>query len=392
MTGAPFNLLDVTLFTGRREHDVFKRLRDAHPVYFHPEHDGGPGFYAVTRHADAVKVLQAPDIFISGKGTQIKDKRGEGHGAPSIHNMDPPRHAKMRAKAMPGFRREILDAMAPRIRGIVRDLIAGCPNNEPFDFVEKVALPLPMLVIGELLGVPVQDRPLTVDWANTIADISASEAAQSKARSELFQYFRKLVAEKRINPADDMATLLANASVDGEPLTQEELDAYFVVLTLAGNETTRFLVSGGLEQLCLQPKDLHSLRAAPQAIPAAVEEMVRWVSPVMLMRRTAAADTEIAATPIRAGEKVVVYFVSANRDERQFDDPQIFRVDRTDNRHVGFGTGPHFCLGAHLARLEAHILFQELLQMKSDITLVRPGDKLPSWWFSGYANLPIKWN
>jgi cytochrome P450 len=385
------NLLDASLFTARREHEVFRRLRDVNPVYFHPE-PNGPGFYAVTRHADASEVLRNPAAYCNGKGTQIQDKRAEGHGAPSIHNLDAPRHAKLRGAAVPGMRREVLSRLEPQVRQIVRDLIDACPRGQPFDFVEKVAVALPMMVIGEMLGVPVEDRPLTVNWANTMTSTSAGEATQAKARGELFHYFRQLVAAKRAAPAEDLATILAQASVDGEPLSQEELDAYFMVLTAAGNETTRFLISGGLEQLCLQRDDLARLAQAPEILSDAVEEMVRWVSPVMMMRRTVTQETALASTVFKPGDKVVVYFVSANRDERRFADADKFILTRGDNPHIGFGLGPHFCLGAHLARLEARIFFEELFQRVSDIHLVGPGAKISSYWFSGYASLPVRWN
>lgn len=385
------DLLDVSLFTQRREHDVFKTLRDTAPVYFHPEPEG-PGFHVVTRHADVSDVLRNPEIYCNGKGTQIQDRRAEGHGAPSIHNLDAPRHAKLRAAALPGIRREVLDRVALEVRTVVRRLIDDCPKGEPFDFVDKVAIVLPMLVIGGLLGVPIEDRPLTVDWANTLTNSLAGEAAQAKARGELFHYFRGLVAAKRAAPSDDLATVLARATVDGEPLSQEELDAYFMVLTAAGNETTRFLISGGLEQLCLQQDDLNRLAKAPERVPLAVEEMVRWVSPVMMMRRTTTQEAELAGARLPPGAKVVVYFVSANRDERRFEDSQQFMPTREDNPHLGFGIGPHFCLGTHLARLEARIFFEELFQRVSDIRLVEPGQKIASYWFSGYVNLPIAWN
>jgi cytochrome P450 len=385
------NLLDVSLFTQRREHEIFRRLRDSDPVYFHPE-PNGPGFYAVTRHADASEVLRNPAAYCNGKGTQIQDKRAEGHGAPSIHNLDAPRHSKLRGAAVPGVRREVLNRLEPQVRRIVRDLIDACPIAEPFDFVEKVAIALPMMVIGEMLGVPVEDRPLTVDWANAMTSTSAGEAAQAKARGELFHYFRRLVATKRAAPTEDLATILAQATVDGEPLSQEELDAYFMVLTAAGNETTRFLISGGLEQLCLQPDDIARLAATPEILPDTIEEMVRWVSPVMMMRRTATRETALAGKAFKPGDKVVVYFVSANRDERKFAEPEKFLPARGDNPHIGFGLGPHFCLGAHLARLEARIFFEELFQRVSDIRLVRPGEKIASYWFSGYASLPVRWS
>ena len=385
------NLLDASLFTARREHEVFRRLRDSDPVYFHPE-PNGPGFYAVTRHADASEVLRNPAAYCNGKGTQIQDKRAEGHGAPSIHNLDVPRHSKLRGAAVPGVRREVLNRLEPQVRQIVRHLIDACPRGESFDFVEKVAIALPMMVIGEMLGVPVEDRPLTVDWANAMTSTSAGEAVQAKARGELFHYFRRLVAAKRIAPAEDLATILAQATVDGEPLSQEELDAYFMVLTAAGNETTRFLISGGLEQLCLQPDDLARLAKAPEILSDAVEEMVRWVSPVMMMRRTTTQETALAGTVFKPGDKVVVYFVSANRDERKFAAPDKFILARGDNPHIGFGLGPHFCLGAHLARLEARVFFEELFQRVSDVRLVRPGEKIASYWFSGYANLSVRWS
>jgi cytochrome P450 len=385
------NLLDASLFTERREHEVFRRLRDSDPVYFHPE-PNGPGFYAVTRHADASEVLRNPTTYCNGKGTQIQDKRAEGHGAPSIHNLDAPRHAKLRSAAVPGIRREVLNRLEPQVRKIVCDLIDACPRGEPFDFVEKIAIALPMMVIGEMLGVPVEDRPPTVDWANTMTSTSAGEAAQARARGDLFHYFRRLVAAKRAAPAEDLATILAQATVDGEPLSQEELDAYFMVLTAAGNETTRFLISGGLEQLCLQPDDLAALAAAPEILSDAVEEMVRWVSPVMMMRRTVTEETALGGAVFKPGDKIVVYFVSANRDERKFAEPDKFIPARADNPHIGFGLGPHFCLGAHLARLEARIFFEELFRRASDIRLVRPGEKIASYWFSGYASLPVRWS
>src|SRR6201987_2945693 len=259
------NLLDASLFTARREHEGFRGLRDSNPVYFHPE-PNGPGFSALTRHADASEVLRNPGAYCNGKGTQIQDKRAEDHGAPSIHNLDAPRHAKLRSAAVPGIRREVLNRLEPQVRKIVRDLIDACPRGEPFNFVEKVAIALPMMVIGEMLGVPVEDRPLTVDWANAMPSTSAGEAAQAKARGELFHYFRRLVQAKRTAPSQDLTTLLACATVDGEPLSQEELDAYFMVLTAAGNETTRFLISGGLEQLCLEPDDLARLAQAPEIL------------------------------------------------------------------------------------------------------------------------------
>jgi cytochrome P450 len=391
MRAPAIDLLDVNLFLQRGEHHVFRTLRDQAPVYFHPE-DDGPGFHAVTRYQDVSEVVLSPDRFSNARGTQIKDRKAEGHGTTSVHNADPPYHTTLRAFAEPSFRRKLVEGLEPKIRATVAGLLDDCPRGETFDFVGRVAVLLPMIVIGDLLGVPKQDQRKMVAWANAVSDVSATEPQQAAARAELFAFFRRLVALKRAAPGNDVATILAHETVEGRQLTDSELDAYFMVLSAAGNETTRFLISGGLEQLCLQPDGLALLRASPNLIPKAVEEMIRWVSPVMQMRRTALSDTQIAGNPIRAGDKVVVYFVSANRDERKFADPERFDPTRGDNAHLGFGRGAHFCLGAHLARLEAQIFFEMLFERVADIQLKGIGRRLPSYLFSGYASLPVEWN
>jgi cytochrome P450 len=391
MRATVIDLLDVNLFLERREHDVFRTLRNEAPVYFNRE-DDGPGFYAVTRYEDISEILRSPDRFSNAKGTQIKDRKAEGHGTASVHNSDPPYHTTLRAFAEPSFRRKLVEGLAPKIRTTVSTLLDDCPRGETFDFVSRFAILLPMTVIGDLMGVPKEDQQRMVTWANTVSDVFATEEQQASARTELFAFFRRLVALKRAAPADDLATTLAHETVDGRPLTEGELDAYFMVLSAAGNETTRFLISGGLEQLCLQPDALALLRRSPQLIPGAVEEMIRWVTPVMQMRRTALSDTEIAGQPVRAGDKVVLYFVSANRDERKFVDAEQFSPTRSNNAHLGFGKGLHFCLGAHLARLEAQIFFEMLFERVSDIRLKGLGQKLPSYLFSGYTRLSVEWN
>ena len=350
-----------------------------------------PGFHAVTRYEDISEIVRRTDLFANAKGTQIKDRKAEGHGTASVHNSDPPYHTKLRAFAEPSFRRKLVEGLAPKIRATVNSLLDQCPRGETFDFVSRFAILLPMIVIGDLLGVPKEDQRRMVNWANAVSDVFATEQQQAEARAELFAFFRRLVALKRAEPADDVATVLAHEKVNGELLTDGELDAYFMVLSAAGNETTRFLISGGLEQLCLQPDTLAHLRRAPELIPNAVEEMIRWVAPVMQMRRTALADTEIAGHPVKAGDKVVLYFASANRDERKFADAAQFSVTRTSNAHLGFGKGAHFCLGAHLARLELQIFFEILLDRVADIQLKGLGTKLPSYLFSGYTRLPVEW-
>ena len=389
--GLDIDLLDVGLFAGRREHEAFRRLRAEAPVHFNPEPDG-PGFYALTRYDHIARIAQDHQRFISGQGTQIRDKRAEGSGHPSVHNADPPVHGRLRSVGMPALRRSVLNARADAFRRCIVDLIEQTPSGAPFDFVDQIAVRIPMIIFAETLGVPEAMQPVLVDWANTMSDIFATEEAQSKARADLFAYFRTLAEEKRAQPGDDMATALVHGTIDEAPLSQEQLDAYFMVLTVAGNETTRNLLSGGLEQLALQPEDFQRLRDEPGLVPVAVEEMVRWVSPIIQMRRTATEDTDLFGTPVQAGDKVVLYFASANRDERMFERPDLFQVDRKANPHMGFGFGPHFCLGVHLARIEAQIFFEEIARRLTRIEIDGLGERLPSNWFAGTTRLMVRWS
>lgn len=390
MTVAEANLLDHDLYLSEREHEVYARLRRDTPIFHHPEPDG-PGFWAMMNYDLCNQAVMKPNLFLNGGGTQVTDRRAEGKKAPSVHNMDAPEHQPMRARAMQGLRKTALEAMSDAMKVIVRDLVDACPDGEPFDFVEKVALPLPMMALGMILGVPAEDQRKTVDWANSLTDHSLPEEAVATARAELFQYFRDLVEMKRDAPDDSVTSQLAFSEVGGRRLTQHELDSYLLVLTAAGNETTRFLVSGGIEQLALQPAAADALRRDPAGIPVAVEEMARWVTPVRLMRRTVAEDTTLGGERIRKGEKVVLFFVSANRDEAVFDAPQTFNIARKPNPHMGFGKGSHFCLGVHAARLEAKVLFEYILSRKSKIELAGTPEKLASYMFSGHAKLPIRW-
>jgi cytochrome P450 len=390
MQSAEINLLDVELYRQRRQHDAFRVLRDQASVHFNPEPDG-PGFYALTRHEHVRAVAFDAKRYCSGRGTQIRDKRAEGRGAPSVHNADPPVHGRLRAPGLQALRASLGPELEARVRRIVRDLIAVVPRHEPFDFVARVAVRLPMIVFAEVLGVPSADQEKLVDWANTMSDIHATDEEQAHSRAQLFDYFRQLTAEKRKHPGSDIASRIVAVSRRGDALTDEELDAYFMLLTVAGNETTRFLIASGLEQLLLQPDDLVRLRRQRELVPGAVEEMLRWVSPVVQMRRTATVDCELFGTPIRTGDKVVLYFASANRDERVFNDADQFLIDRHPNPHIGFGAGPHVCLGAELARLEARAFFEEFLDCIEDCMLCEPGDPLPSNWFAGLTRLRLEW-
>ena len=286
----------------------------------------------------------------------------------------------------------LLEFRRPRIRDIVRSVILAAPRNEEFDFVERVALEIPMTVFGEVLGIPAGDRETLVKAANTMSSVLATPEEQDRCRSELFSYFRELATERRRQPGDDVASILVSPNDNGEQLSAEELDAYFLLLVIAGNETTRFLLAGGLEQLLLQPNAMQRLRKEPSLIPSAVEEMIRWVTPVIHMRRTVTEDTQAFGLDVAAGSKFVLYFSAANRDPQVFEDPHSFRVDRTPNKHVGFGAGHHFCMGAYLARLEAQIFLEEFLSITRDCELTAAGERIPSYWFAGLQRLPVRWS
>ena len=384
------DLLDLAQFTAAREHETFAQLRASPGLFFNPEPDG-PGFWSATRYADVVAAARDHRTFVSGQGTQIRDRRAEGHGAPSVHNADAPLHAKLRAIVMPGLTRAKVEGRADRIDGIVRDLIGNAPRGEPFDFVSEIAVKLPMLVIADMLGVPAYEAPSLVAWANTMSDMRASDEEQGAAREHLFDYFRALADRRAREPAADLASLLVSARLDGAPLEQQFLDAYFMLITVAGNETTRFLLSGGLAQLVRQG-DYARLAGDPPSIGKAIEEMCRFVSPVAHMRRTAACDTALAGTKIRRGDKLVLWFASANRDADVFAEPDRLVLDRVPNPHVGFGIGAHFCLGAHLARYESRAFFKVLASTIERIELLEEPERLPSNWFTGWTRMMVRFS
>lgn len=382
------DLLDTAPFHQRREGALFRTLRDEAPVHWNPDGAGG-GFWNLTRHAHVTAAALDHRRLVSGGGTQIRDKRAEGHGHPSVHNADGPMHSALRQPGLRAFTRGAMERHAARIAAIAERLIDDCPADAPFDFVAAVARRVPMIVIAEVLGVPEADAPRLTAWANAMSDVNAAEAEQADARARLFAYFRGLAGAKARTPADDVASALVGHFA-GEH-AQEILDAYFMLLTVAGNETTRFLLAEGLEALVAEPGALDRLRAEPALIPAAVEEMCRLVSPVIHMRRTAAQDFNLFGQPIRAGERVVLWFAAANRDERVFADPDRLVIDRAPNPHVGFGLGAHFCIGAHLARLEARLFFAALLRRMRAVEILAPATRNPSNWFAATEALMVRW-
>ncbi|HWJ84124.1 MAG TPA: cytochrome P450 [Cellulomonas sp.] len=388
------DLLDVDVFAEARDGDVFRRLRDEAPLFWNPGPGEERGFWSLTRYADVEAVAKDAGRFGSADGTQIPSRRAEGDGPRQIHNMDAPDHGPMRRLLTGTFSPRAVEKLAGRVEEVAAALLDEALERGEFDFVEVIASRLPLLVFAPMLGVPVEDADLLLRWTNESSsedpEYSAGPETAAAARAELFAYFGELTAQRRACPRDDVVSTLVRSEFRGAPLTQEWLNPYYMVLTVAGNETTRNLLSGSVEALS-RFDQWPRLRAGDDALRrSAIEEMVRWTSPVVHMRRTALEDVELHGTTVREGEKVVLWFASANRDERAFADPDEFRLDRTPNRHLGFGVGPHFCLGAHLARMETRVFYEQLLARGIEIEVLGAPDRLRSNWFRGIKRLPVR--
>ncbi|MBN9754751.1 MULTISPECIES: cytochrome P450 [unclassified Pseudonocardia] len=388
------DLLDAGVFAAGRDPEMFRVLRDGAPLHWNPGPGEGEGFWSVTRYADVEAVAKDADRFGNGQGTQIPDRRAEGNGPRQIHNMDAPDHVPFRRVLTSTFTPRAVERLAARVEEVTGALLDEALELGEFDFVEVIASRLPLLVFAPMLGVPVEDADLLLRWTNESSsedpEYSAGPETAARARDELFAYYADLTEQRRACPADDIVSTLTRATPKGEPLTQEWLNPYYMVLTVAGNETTRNLLSGSVAALSEHGRwDELRVGGAP-LLRSGIEEMVRWVSPVVHMRRTATEDVELHGQTVRAGEKLVLWFAAANRDERVFDAPEEFRLDRKPNRHLGFGAGPHYCLGAHLARMETRVFYEQVLARGIRIEPLAEPDRLLSNWFHGIKRLPVR--
>jgi cholest-4-en-3-one 26-monooxygenase len=378
-------------------HELFATLRRESPVHRH-DIPGGSAFWAITRHADVVEVNRDWERFSSNRGCTMIDDLDPGSMSQQqlmMLNMDPPLHTRYRLLINKGFTPRMVarleEAMTARATAIVDEI---CERGE-CDFVPDVASELPLQVIADILGVPQEDRHLVFDWSNRMVGAADPEYTHGlegamNAAMELYAYAHDLASKRKEDPKDDIVSILLNAEVEGHTLTELELDMFFLLLSVAGNETTRNGISHGMLALIEHPDQRRRLIDDPSLIPSAVEEMLRWGTPVMHFRRTAMCDTSVGGQPIAEGDKVVVWYISANRDEEVFDDPFRFDVGREPNNHVSFGGGgPHFCLGANLARMEMKIMFEELLRRTPDMELAGPVQRLQSNFINGIKHLPV---
>jgi cholest-4-en-3-one 26-monooxygenase len=396
------NLVDADIYQrGGAPHDQFAWLREHAPVFWHAR--GGdpewPGFWAVTRHADIGHVSRHPEVFSSHRRLALFAEPLEEQIEMQrlmMLNMDPPQHTRQRSFVNRGFTPRMIGRLAKHVREICDTLIDEVVPRGEADFVTDIAAPLPLQVICELVGAPAEDRDRLFELSNTMVgfddpEFRSSEEEGLEAAAEIYAYAHALAESRRAQPADDIVTRLLQPDDAGEVLTTDEFDLFFLLLTVAGNETTRNAASGGMLAFFEHPGQWQRLLADRALASTAAEEIVRWVSPVNLFRRTATRDTELGGQAIAEGDKVVVFYASANRDESVFTAPQEFDIARDPNPHVGFGGGgPHFCLGRHLAALELRVLLQTLAERMPDIDLDGEVSRLRSNFLNGIKHMPVR--
>jgi cholest-4-en-3-one 26-monooxygenase len=398
MEAHSMDVYDLDSYQRAIPHETFRRLRNESPVYFNAE-PGGRGFWAVTKYADVVTISKDPKTFSSARGgTNLPDYPPEELSIIQMLmvNMDPPKHNKFRNLVSKGFTPRMIAQLEPLIRKAAARTIDAIAKRGECDFVRSIAGELPLVIIADLLGIPQEDRGKVFDWSNRLIGFDDPEFQTSiqdgkLAAGELWMYANTLAAKRREKPELDLTSVLVHASVDGEKLNEMEFDAFFLMLAVAGNETTRNAISGGTLALIQHPEQRQRLIDDPSLIPSAVEEILRWVTPVIHFRRTATRDVELRGKTIRDNDKLAIFYTSANRDEEVFADPFKFDVGRTPNEHLAFGVGQHFCLGASLARLELKIIFEELLRRLPDLSLAGDVRRLRSNFINGIKEMPVRY-
>ena len=394
------DLSDHDAFVDHVPHEWFGYLRQNDPVHWNDETDGR-GFWAVTRYEDIRHVHRDVETYSSELGgTSLEDLDEEQIEArKSMLDMDPPRHDELRGLIARRFTPRAVHVWEEQIRTVVNAVLDTALPMGEFDFVREISSEIPMQIFAEILGVPQDERREIIEigdrlLGNQDPEFAVTETADEHrnlpfshpAALEMFEFGRRLAADRRKHPKNDIITQLAF-----EPLTQREFDTYFVLLATAGNETTRHTITHGLLALLEFPEEMGRLRSEPELAKSAAEEMLRWATPVHHFRRTVVKDTELAGTPLKAGDKLTTWFVSGNFDEAVFEDPHRFDIGRTPNRHMAFGPGGiHHCMGAHLAKLEIQITFEELLKRSADIELLGPPERLRSNFFNGIKRLPVR--
>jgi cytochrome P450 len=371
---------------------VLRRLRREDPVHWYEK----AACWCLTKHADVERVSRSPELFTSTRGILIATGPGDRPpGLPiSILEMDPPEHNRHRKLVIQAFTPRAIAGLEPRIRAIARESLDAVPVGEPVDFVGAVSIPLPMYVIAEMVGVPRADWPDFRRWSDAMIELGGGvrDARIDAAVGEMFAYFTKHLAERRRAPREDLVSTLAHAEIEGDRLTDPEILMFCATLLVAGNETTRNLISGGALALIQHPDQKRALLATPGLVPNAVEEMLRWWSPLLSFARRATRATSLRGKAIGEGDCVLMLYPAANRDEEVWgEDAERFDVrrDHARRRHLAFGFGEHLCLGASLARLEARVMFEELLARLPEFEPAGPTLRLRSRLMNGIERMPV---
>ena len=400
-----FNLVDPDHYAAYGyPHEIWTRLRREDPVCWWEKTNGIP-FWALTRRAEIVTVSKQPERFVNGIRLNInhQPEHRMDEFPPTLIQMDPPKHTIFRKMVNKRFKPNALRRLHDDVERIGKEIVDALVEeggSGECDFVKAVSAPLPIAVIAWLLGVPRSDWNMLYDWTNRTIGADDPEFQQEgktshetarEAMIELFGYFTRLVEEKRKNPADDLITHFTRLELDGKPLPPMDVLAWCLIIVIAGNETTRNATTGGMLAFIEHPEEIRKLQRDPSLLDSAVEEAVRWSSPIIHFARTATEDYELGGKQIKAGDALALFYPSANRDEEVFADPFAFRIDRNPNRHLAFGVGEHFCLGVHLARLELKVAYKHLLPRIDEIELAGPIERLHSSLVGGVKRLPIRY-
>ena len=384
--------------------DTFKRLRKEAPIYWHEESlDFEPGFWALTKHEDIIKVSKDPLTFSSAVGghlmtmgdPEVVDPSAVAAIIGNMIGMDPPDHQIYRKMVAPSFTPKAIRALEVDMRAKIKELLENVEGKGEFNFVTEISEQLPLWVLCEMMGIPESERPKIRDLVNNLTDASIQQDPNNSFQiwvnyMELFKMGRDMIEERRKNPTDDLMSVVANTKVEGGELPPELLDGFFLLMVIAGNETTRNTLTGGLIALTENPEERQKLINDPSLISNATDEMLRWVTSVIYFRRTATKDTKIRGQDIKAGDKIVMWYGSANRDEEIFPDGHLFKVDRENaKRHLAFGAGEHLCLGNRLGHMQIRILFEELLARYPNIHSVADPVRIPSNFLAGISELKV---
>jgi len=390
------DLTDASVWERGAPHDWLDQLRREDPVHWHEESDG-PGFWALTRHADVRQVSTAPRDFSSYVGGPLRLDPPEG-GLDQVRmiiiGMDPPEHQMFRSIVSRAFTPKRISELGDALRAETTRVIGALADDDHCDFVTDVAAQIPMWSISELMGVPPEHRHRLYELSHALIDdqdpeIAPTPETSTNASIEIYGYASEMAARERAHPTGSLTSALLEAEVDGRRLTDLEYTLFFMFLIVAGNETTRTATSHGLLSLLDHPEQLHRLEQDISLVPSAVDEILRWQPPIHHFRRTATRDVEVGGQMIAEGDKVLMWYAGANRDPLVFDDPHRFDIERTPNPHLSFGIGEHFCLGANLARLSLRLVFETLLTRVRDIQLAAPPRRLHSNLINGVKEMQI---